>query len=112
MANRDYSGHTDPDGYGINYFMNRADYRLNQSWLQKKDMNYFESIAAGTVDGKNCIEVLIRDYNVPSLGHRKHLLGLDDWNATLKDIGIGFARRQTGSTFQTYVCVIIAKHDW
>ena len=57
------------------------------------------------------IRNLIIDKNVPSLGHRKDLLGLDDWNASLYDIGIGYARPVENSRFRSYVCVLIAKHD-
>jgi hypothetical protein len=44
--------------------------------------------------------------------HRRHLLGLSKWDGGLKDIGIGFVTRKTGSKYQTYCVVIIAKHNW
>ncbi|MEI9807661.1 MAG: hypothetical protein WDO16_07150 [Bacteroidota bacterium] len=112
MANRDYFGHTDPDGYAINYFIHKSGYILNADWLKNKSDNYFESIIAESPDGETAIKRFIIDEGVPSLGHRKHLLGIGEWNASLVDIGIGFARRDAGSTYQTYVSLVIAKHNW
>lgn len=112
MANRNYFGHVDPDGFGINYFINKSGYALNAAWIKEKNTNYFESLAVNTPGGEESIKYLVIDARTPSLGHRKHLLGLDEWNASLTDIGIGFARRETGSKYKTYTCIIIAKHDW
>ena len=112
MANRNYMGHVDPDGYGMNYFIKKSGYKLQPKWTVEKSANYFESLAANTYSGIESIKVLVTDENTPSLGHRKHLLGLDSWNSSLTDIGIRFSRRESGSTYKTYTCVIIAKHDW
>jgi uncharacterized protein YkwD len=112
MADRNYYGHVDPEGYGMNYFINKSGYKLNSKWLQNKSENYFESIAAGSAGGEQVIRTFVIDKGVPSLGHRNHLLGVGDWNASLVDIGIGFVRRESGSTYKTYISVIIAKHDW
>jgi hypothetical protein len=112
MANRDYYGHVDPDGYGINHFISKAGYRLNPKWTAAKNDNFFESLTANIQSGEEAIKYLVKDSITPSLGHRKHLLGTDSWNSTMTDIGIGFARCDTGSFYQTYICVIIAKHDW
>lgn len=112
MANRDYFGHTDPDGYGINHFIHEGGYKLNPDWTRKKDDNSFESIAVGVSSGEEGIKGLVKDSGSSSLGHRKHLLGLDTWNSNLTDIGIGFCRRDSGSRYKTYMCVITAKHDW
>ncbi len=43
IATRQYFGHVDPEGYGMNYFMDKAGYKLDARWLSSKDMNYFES---------------------------------------------------------------------
>lgn len=111
MATRQYMAHVDPEGFGMNHYINKAGYKLNARWLTKKEMNYFESLSAGAPDGETAIRNLIIDKNVPSLGHRKHLLGLDEWNASLYDIGIGYARPVENSRFRSYVCVLIARHD-
>lgn len=112
MAKRDYFGHVDPDGYGMNYYIHKNGYTLQADWLKNKASSFFESIAANYPTGEDAIKTLIIDKGVPSLGHRNHLLGLNQWNASLKDIGIGFVKRETGSKYKTYVCVIIAKHNW
>jgi uncharacterized protein YkwD len=112
MAKRNYFDHVDPDGYGINYFINKAGYKLESDWLTSKSDNYFESICAGSDDGHDTIKTLIIDDGVPSFGHRNHLLGIEDWNSTLVDIGIGFVRCESGCEYNTYVSVIIAKHHW
>lgn len=110
MANRNYFEHVNPSGYGMNYDINQSGYKLPQDWVKDKSLNYFESIAVNAADGERVIRLFIIDEGVPSLGHRKHLLGLDDWNASLTDIGIGFVRCHKGCTYQTYVSLIIAKH--
>lgn len=112
MATRLYVGHVDPDGYGLNQKINEAGYKLNPKWLASKELNYFESISAGAADGETAIRNLLIDKNVPTLGHRKHLLGLDEWNASMADIGIGYARPVANSPYKSYVCVIIARHSW
>ncbi|MFZ9388389.1 MAG: CAP domain-containing protein [Chitinophagaceae bacterium] len=110
MARRDYFSHTDPDGFGINYFIAKSGYRLAKDWITNKAANFFESISAEVEDGESAVKNLVIDKGVPSLGHRRHLLGNGIWESTLTDIGIGFARRDSGSTYQTYVSIIIAKH--
>lgn len=112
MATRDYFDHTDPDGNGVNYHINRGGYWLNPDWLKDRRANNFESIAANYETATAGIKSLILGKNSPMLFHRKHLLGMDEWNHTLHDIGIGFVRRDSGSQYKTYLCVIIAKHTW
>lgn len=112
MAKRKYFGHVDPDGNGINIKIYKAGYKLPQSWIKDKKNNYFESLAAGIKGGTNIIDYLIIDEGTPSLGHRKHLLGMDDFYATCYDIGIGYVENAIKSPFATYICVIIAKHGF
>ena len=112
MANNNYFDHIDPLGYGINYYINKAGYKLIPAFLEDKKDNYFESLGAGYKDGKSAIIELIIDEGVPSLGHRKHLLGIEDFWDSCKDIGIGFVRIKNGSDYNSYLSVIIAKHGW
>lgn len=111
MAGRNYFNHIDPDGYGINYYIKKNGYSLDPAWTNSKQNNFFESIAAGVDNGEEAIRLLIIDKGFPSQGHRKHLLGMGAWNASLTDIGIGFARRNSGSSYTTYISIIIAKHN-
>ena len=113
MAKRNYFGHVDPDGNGINVKIHKAGYKLPQSWVKNKKSNFFESLAAGVEGGPAIIDYLIVDSDTPSLGHRKHLLAIDDFYANCYDIGIGYVERGSGkSAYSTYICVIIAKHDF
>jgi uncharacterized protein YkwD len=112
MATRNYVGHVDPDGYGMNHFIQKAGYKLRDRWLTSKDANFFESISAGSRGGEAAIRTLIIDKDVPSLGHRKHLLGLDEWNAKMVDVGIGYVQADGISVYKSYVCVLIARHNW
>ncbi len=112
MANRNYFSHVDLDGLGMNYYINKAGYQLNKEFLKNDKSNFFESIYAGSVSGEDAIKDLIIDSKNPGLGHRNHLLGIGDWNASLTDIGIGFARTDGNSKYKSYMCVLIAKHNW
>lgn len=111
MAKKKYFGHVTPDGKGINIMIDAAGYKLPKEWLKNKQDNYFESIVAGVANGEDAIKTLIIDSFDKSLGHRKHLLGTDDWNASLKDVGIGYIKA-TGAEYNSYVVVIIAKRSW
>ncbi|MBS1547857.1 MAG: CAP domain-containing protein [Bacteroidetes bacterium] len=110
MAQRNYFAHVDPDGFGINHYLKQVGYDLDPQWLRDPKANNFESIQAGCMGGKQAIDCLIIDYGVPSKGHRTHLLGVGDWNASLVDIGIGYVRSDSTTAYPTYTCVIIAKH--
>jgi len=111
MARNDYMDHKNKKGEGINIMIHRAGYELPESWIDKKSNNYFESIQAGTTSGVMMINDLILDEYDRDLGHRKHLLGMDDWNAGLVDCGIGMAYNPN-SRYRMYSCVIIAKHNY
>jgi len=110
MAKRNYFAHVDPDGYGINYYINKEGYALQSAWLKNPQYNYFESCNAGGLTGEQAIKMLIVDDGEPTMGHRKHLLGMDSWSQTLVDVGIGYARSNGSTMYKTYTCVIIAKH--
>lgn len=110
MASRNYFSHINPQGYGINYFIQKSGYLLSKDWTKNKSDNFFESIGAGIENGEDAITKFIIDSNEPSFGHRNHMLGITDWYGSLKDIGIGFVESPEGSDYDSYICVIIAKH--
>ncbi|WP_164110027.1 MULTISPECIES: CAP domain-containing protein [Sphingobacterium] len=112
MAQRNYFDHVTPEGLGPNYYIAKAGYSLNPDWIKKKSANNFESIAANHATATDGIRAFIVGKESPGFMHRKHVLGMDEWNGSLMDIGIGFVHAPTGSTYKTYLCVIIAKHDW
>lgn len=111
MAKRNYFNHVNPDGIGINYLINQSGYKLNTDWLKNKKENFFESLGSGHDSGTEAIKSLIIDAGDATKGHRDHLLGIGDWDSTLVDVGIGFVKCD-GGKYQSYTCIIIAKHDW
>lgn len=113
MAARNYFAHVNPEGYGMNYFINKAGYTLEPSWVEKVSNNFFESLSAGVEGGKAFIIQLINDGGASNAqaGHRRHLLGMDDFWKSCVDIGIGRAYNEN-STYRYYTCVIIAKHTF
>jgi hypothetical protein len=98
MARRNYAGHTDPDGYGINYYIQQSGYALNSSWTEHPGDHFFESLPVGSANGAEAIKKLIVDKDFPK------------WNNTQADIGIGFVKCDVGKQ-RSYTCIIIAKHD-
>lgn len=112
MAERNYFDHTSPEGIGPNHYIVKAGYALNSDWLKQRSANNFESIAANHPTAVDGIKAFIIGKGSPGFMHRKHVLGLDAWNGSLQDIGIGFVRISEGATYKTYLSVIIAKHDW
>jgi uncharacterized protein YkwD len=111
MAQNNYLAHVDSRGYGVNHYINAAGYQLQPQWLKNQAANYFESCNGGALSGKEAVIMLINDDGVPTLDHRKHLLGIDDWSATLVDIGIGYVRSNSNTYYKSYTCIIIAKHN-
>ena len=114
MANRNYFGHVNPEGYGMNFYINKYGYSLVPSWFEQKSNNFFESISAGAESPKEAIINLIDDGGETvhlNAGHRVHLLGINDFYQPCYDIGIGWAYN-ANSTYKYYCCVLIAKHDW
>ena len=111
MADRNYMAHIDPDGYGMNYFIQNAGFQLNSDWLVNISMNNFESLSAGSSNPRESILNLIKDEGVIGYGHRKHLLAIDDFWKPCYDIGIGWGYN-INSYYKRYCCVLIAKHDW
>src|SRR5690606_3480351 len=112
MARRIYFDHADPSGYGPNYHINKDGYYLNPDSQKIKSINNFESIGANHETAIDGIKSFIICRASSGFMHRKHVLWMDEWNGSLKDIGIGFVRVKRGAAYKTYLCVIIAKHDW
>lgn len=114
MAENNYFSHINKKGQGVNILIHEAGYTLPNNWTKNKQDNFFESIQAGAKEGIEAINDLIIDKGTPSLGHRKHLLGMDDdkpFNSKLKDIGIGYVTCKKGCQYISYTCIIIAMQE-
>ena len=113
MASRNYFAHVDPDGNGMNVKINSVGYDLPEEWYEDPSQNFFESLGCGTniFSGEKVIKMLIIDTNTPSLGHRKHLLGISPFWSNCYDIGIGHAQN-INSRYIHYWSILIAKHDY
>ncbi|MCX6148348.1 MAG: CAP domain-containing protein [Candidatus Kapabacteria bacterium] len=118
MASKEYFNHIDPAGFGMNIKINDAGYKLEPAFYSKKSLNYFESLSAGSIDGRDCIKQLILDISLePDInkGHRNHLLGIDydnsNFRSSAKDIGIGFCKAKNRK-YSSYISIIIAKHSF
>ncbi len=118
MAENNYFSHRDKKGRAINYKLKKGGYEIHKFYTKDKRLNSFESISAGMPTGAESIASLIIDEGVKSKGHRKHLLGIDykrgyPQNSTLYDCGIAFVdASDSNARYQSYVVVIIAKHEY
>jgi hypothetical protein len=109
MASRGYLGHTDPDGYGVNYYINKAAYPLAPDQLKNKKQSTFEAIEGGAPSGELAIKNIIIDKDNLGDEGRKLLLGIGDFNASLVDVGIGYVHGSGSTKYKSYTCIIIAK---
>ena len=70
MAVRRYFSHTNPDGIGPNYLLQKKGYKLPKYWGKGKSSNYIESISAGRSTAGAAYQGWMK-----SPGHRRHVLG-------------------------------------
>ena len=110
MAKRNYFAHINPEEKGINLMIHEAGYKLPSEWIEDKKANFFESMNAGTETGIGAIKDLILDKYDNGKGHRKHLLGMNDFYRELTHIGIGHVKAND-SKYTWYTVVIIAKQN-
>jgi hypothetical protein len=101
MITRGYFGHTDPDGIGPNRHAVESGYALARMYGRNKDDNNIESISAGRETVGAALASLIIDAKTPSLGHRKHLLGMTSFQAEAREAGVGFLRPEMVATKST-----------
>ncbi len=85
MNANNYFSHYDAQGNGPGYRETQAGF----PWT-----DYGESIAAGYSTDAATLQALIVDAGVPDLGHRLHLLGI---NNSDQSVGIGIVQNGTGS---------------
>jgi uncharacterized protein YkwD len=108
MASRGYFGHVDPDGNGMNYYINKADYALTDEQTKHKKNSDFEALEGGSPSAEVAIKNIIIDKDKLGDDGRKLLLGIGDFNGALVDVGIGYVHGGS-SKYASYTVVIIAK---
>jgi hypothetical protein len=108
MAARGYFGHVDPDGYGINYYINK-EYLLPDNLIKNKKQSELEAIEGGSPSGELAIRNIIINKDSRGEDGRKLLMGEGDFNASLMDVGIGYVHGTGSTKYRSYTCVIIAK---
>ncbi len=87
MNDRAYFSHYTPEGLGPGERMSNAGF----AWT-----SYGESIAAGYSTPESALAGFIIDEGVPSLGHRKHLLAMEGYFQSQKQVGIGIVQNGSG----------------
>lgn len=108
MGRRNYFAHLNPEEKGINIIIHEAGFELPAEWIKNKESNFFESISAGNETGIEVVRDLILDSYDTGKGHRKHLLGMNEFYSTLTHCGIGHVKVE-GSKYTYYTVFIIAK---
>lgn len=89
MAERDYFGHTDPEGRGPNDRARRAGYALPPSYDDEDDANNIESLA---LRGPISSPTLTLEQWLASALHRPHVLGATDFKARQDETATGYCR--------------------
>ncbi len=109
MASKGYFGHVDPDGYGINYYINKADYALTDEQIKHKKASDFDAIEGGAPSGEVAIKNIIIDKDHLGDDGRKLILGVGYFNSGLTDCGIGYVHGSGSTKYKSYTVIIIAK---
>ncbi len=105
MGQHAYFGHVNPDGYGPNFLVEQAGYRLPDWWGDHPAANYVESIGAGYPT----MAPLWADW-MKSPDHSIHLLAQQPFYADQVMIGIGVID-VPNSPYGTYVVIITAPNQ-
>lgn len=108
MAYRGYFGYVDPDGNGVDYYINKS-YPLSDDMLKNKKQSDLEAIEGGAPSGEVAIKDIIIDKAKMGAEGRKLLLGEGDYNGSLTEVGIGYVHGTGSTKYPSYTCVIIAK---
>lgn len=111
MASRGYFGDVDPDGYGINYYINKADYSLAPELIKHKHQSNLEALGYDSPSGEVAIKDIIIDKHKLGDDGRKLILGVGDFNSKLTDVGIGYVKGSGSTKHRTYICVIVAHRN-
>lgn len=102
MGQNGYFNHINLDGFGPNYMVLQAGYRLPSWWPDSPDENYIESIAGGYTTADAAWDAWLKSQN-----HRPHVLGEVDFWAEQTNYGVGYAY-VAGSPYGHYWVFITA----
>jgi len=108
MASRGYFSHVDPEGYGINYFINKS-YPIGDDQLTDNKLSNLEAIQGGAPSGEGAIKNIVTDFEKQDPTGRQLVLGEGDFNGSLTDVGIGYVHATTSNKYETYTVIILAK---
>jgi len=102
-----------------NWMARQGGYTLPTSWPDTN--NYIKSIAAYGTSGssvsyspQDALKALIIDANTPSLGHRIHLLAMNSFNQSFREVGTGYATGggwTSGVNAAAYWAIHTGRHD-
>lgn len=106
MIQRQYYGHVDIDGLGMNYYLRQAGYPLPSYYLSNKDANNVEALAAGP--DFSVADAAFQGY-LNSAKHRPQILGLTAGWAAQDEYGVGYAY-SANSKYGNYWVVLTAKN--
>jgi hypothetical protein len=105
MAERDFFGHTDPDGVGPNLRARAAGYTLPDWYDGADDGNNIESLA---LRGPTSSPATTIGQWLESPLHRQHVLGETDFKAAQDDIATGYCRASGGGVDKHYWAFVSA----
>jgi hypothetical protein len=105
MALRSYFSHTDPDGYGPNYWVRLLGYPLPSFYSSALDGNNIESLAGGYATP----EIAFAGW-LSSAGHRTHVLGEISFYQEQGEFGLAYIR-DDNSVFKNYWVFISARRQ-
>lgn len=108
MASRGYFGHVDPEGNGINYYINKS-YPLADDQLTDKKLSNLEAIQGGAPSGEGAVKDIVINFDKEDATGRQLVLGEGDFNGSLTDVGIGYVHATTSNKYETYTVIILAK---
>jgi hypothetical protein len=108
MAFKGYFGHVDPDGYGINYYINKS-YPLADDQLKDKKQSNLEAIQGGAPSGEVAIKYIVTNFGNEDATGRQLVLGEGDLNGSLNEVGIGYVHATTSNKYTSYTVIILAK---
>ncbi len=109
MAMGGYYGHVDPQGNGINYYINKVD-SIPADWVLDKKASTLDALEGGAPSGEMAIKNIVTDQAKTNNEGRKVILCEGDFNSALTDVGIAYVHGTGSTKYWSYTVVICAPH--